>query len=353
MLRFLLLAFLFIPFDAKASCIFKKMPDTEIHVLDSVAARHVRDGVLTGCLLKLTTKDSGGESMQAYTPYDFICDLPKNEQLKVSFGQSCCDAGDEGDFNCGVKPINPFAFSYYWVSISIVPSVLDRRAIPSLLTMLEKETWRSAQLVDHILQYHKAFPAEISALRPEFERIHKKATEAVKVDRKTYNIHKAGAMARLMHELYGDTFNSDELLEADVAIFTNGLYSVTDDQHAALTRITKAKNLTVEQFALLVDRLRNTDRENQGIVLDALGHFPQYLPSHLNQIRNHLPDKNYYGSNPKPEQTALRESLLAEWQKLVCLAFPPREGETFRQIVFTQSNYGSDPLLVTCSADAK
>ncbi|MBL8638162.1 MAG: hypothetical protein JNN09_06670 [Alphaproteobacteria bacterium] len=351
MLRLLFLAFLLcIPFDARANCAFQPMPDTEIHVLDSVAARHVRDGALSGCLLKL---EATGGVMQAYTPYDFICELPKDEQLKVSFGQSCCDTGDDGDFTCGVKPNNPLALSYGRVSLSIVPSAPDRRAIPNLVNMLEKETWGSDQLVDHILQYHKAFPAEISALRPEFERVRSAVTEAAKVDKNTPNMNKVGALARLMRELYGGTINSDELLEADVTIFTSGLYSVTDAQRAALARITRAKNLTAEQFALLVEHLHNTADVDQGIVLEALGHFPQYLPRHFRQIHYFLPNENYYGTNPKPEQTALREGLLAEWRRLVCLAYPPHEGEAFRQIVFTQSNYGSDPLLVTCSADAK
>ncbi len=353
MRRFLLLTFLCIPFDARANCAFQQMPDTEIHVLDSVTARHVRDGALTGCLLKLTAGDSGGEPMQAYTPYEFICELPKDEQLKVSFGQSCCDAGDDGDFTCGVKPTNPLALSYGQASLFITPSKPDLRAIPNLLIMLEKVTWGSDQLVDRILQYHKVFPEEINALRSDFERIRNVANKAAKDNQNTPNMYKVGAIARLMRELYGDAINSNELLEVDVAIFTNGLYSMTDAQLAALTRITSTKILTAEQFARLVERLRNTSDENQGIVLEALGHFPQYLPPYLDQIRNHLPDENYYGSNPKPEQTSLREGLLAEWRKLVCLAFPPRAGETFRQVVFEESNYTSDPLTVVCLADAK
>lgn len=353
MRRFLLLAILCIPFDARANCMMVEMQDTEIRVLESVAARHVRRGALTGCLLKLTTGDPGKTPIQAYTPYDFICELSKDEQLKVSFGQSCCDTGDEGDFTCGVKPINPLALSYSQVFLSIAPSAPDRRAVPNLLTMLERVTWGSDQLVDRILQYHKAFPEEINALRPEFERIRNVTTKAAKVNQNTPNMYNVGAIARLMRELYGDTINSEELLELDVAIFTNSFYSITDAQRAALMRITTAKNLTAEQFARLVERLRNTDDKNQGIVLEALGHFPQYLPPYLDQIRNHLPDENYYGSNPKPEQTVLREGLLAEWRKLVCLALPLRAGETFRQIMFTKDNYGSDPLMVVCSAGSK
>ena len=354
MRRFLfLLAFLCISFDARANCMFQPINDTEIHVLDSVSARHVRDGALTGCLLKLTTGDSGVKSMQAYTPYDFICNLPEDEQLKVSFRQSCCDTGDAGDFTCGVKPINPLALSYGQVSLSIAPSAPDRRAIPNLITMLEKVIWGSDLLVDRILQYHKAFPEEINALRPEFERIRNAATKVAKANQNLPNMDKVEAMARLMRELYGDTINSEELLEIDVAIFTNGFYSIEDEQRAALMRITTAKNLTAEQFARLVGRLRNTNDKYQGIVLEALGHFPQYLPPYLDQIRNYLPDQNYYVSSPKPEQTALLEGLLTEWRKLVCLAFPQRPGETLRQVVFTKNNYGSDPLMVVCSADAK
>jgi hypothetical protein len=311
----------------------------------------VRDGALEGCLLKLTTADSAGKPIQAYTPYDFICDLPQDEQLTVSFGQSCCDTGDDGDFTCGVKPKNPLALSYGQVSLSVAPSVPDRRAIPNLLAMLEKSTWGSDQLVDRILQYHKAFPEEIHALRPEFERIRRAAT--AKADKNAANMRQVGAIARLMHELYADTINAEESLEVDVDIFTNSIYSLTDAQRAALTRIAAAKNLTAAQFARLVERLRNTDDENQGVVLEALGYFPQYLPPYLDQIRNHLPDERYYGSSPTPEQAALREGLLAEWRKLVCLAFPPRAGETFRQVVFTKNNYNSDPLMVFCSADAK
>lgn len=165
---------------------------------------------------------------------------------------------------------------------------------------------------------------------------------------------RSGALARLLRGLYGDEISPEEQLELDVEIFTGSLYSFTDDQQAALMRIATSKNLKAEQFARLVWTLRGTRDESQGIVLDALGHFPQYLPSYLVEIYNHLPDEDYYGPNPSPEQTALREDLLAKWRKLVCLAFPPGAGEISRQVVLTKSNLAwNDAPIVVCKAGVK
>lgn len=361
--------------QAYASCAFMpdpngKMPwenDKIVTVSDHWAVRHVNDGIVSGCLAEFQL--SGGKgSFTAYTAYDFICGLPADEKITVRQNFACCDTGEQGDYVCGIKTINPLAMKGQ-TSIAVVPAQPDRRAIPDMMQRLEKTEWIGAKNIAERLGDYAAVPelkAEVAALVPRLRALMASAGRD----------EKKAAIAQLLLRL--DAGAADQAGNLDLALkilagVNFGHFGADESQ--ALAIVQQHPEAGEKIVPVLIDLFRRTryQAESGTLLLQALPAFGTALQPHLVALHSILNDDlfeeasveaaiadydkfDYFKANNRDRNNAdevkryqaMRESQRKDleakaqrsqttmplWQATVCAAFPLPAGIETRRVTW-------------------
>lgn len=369
------LALLLAPADTWASCAFMpepngKMPwenDKTVTVADHWLVRHVREGGVTGCLAEFKSAD-GKDNFTAYTAYDFICALPAEEKITVRQNFACCDTGDDGDFVCGIKAVNPLAMKGR-TSISVVPAKPDRRAIPDLMTRLEQIEWIGARNITDRLAEYAAVPelkADILALIPRLRTMMDSAAHS----------EKKAAIAQLLLRLGESNAAPADNLDLSLKIL-QGIHfgEWGDDEKQALALVQKHPEAGEKVVPVLVELLRRAHykAETRDMLLRALPSYGKALQPHLTALHYILRDdlfeeesvvaamaendkfdwfkanhRDRSDTNEIKRYQAMRESQRKEleekaqrsqsvmplWQAAVCAAFPLPPGIQARRVTW-------------------
>lgn len=309
------LALAHIPVAAQASCAFMpepngKMPwenDKTVTVADHWLVRHVREGSVTGCLAEFKSAD-GKSDFTAYTAYDFICALPADEKITVRQNFACCDTGDDGDYVCGIKTLNPLAMKGQ-TSIAVLPAKPDRRAIPDLMTRLEKVEWIGAKNITERLAEYATVPelkAEVMALIPRLRELMASAERN----------EKKAAIAQLLMRL-GDKNEATPGDNLDLALkILQGINfgEFGADAQQALAIAQKHPEAGDKVVPVLVELLRRTHykAETRTQLLQALPPFGKTLQSHLTALHYILRDDLFEESSVA---AAMAENDKFDWFK--------------------------------------
>ena len=384
-LRYALLVALaaLLPLQAAASCAFIRDGKTtpSIQVLDHWSARHVNDGKVNGCLLKVREIDDGKEYV-AYTAYDFMCALGAGETLAVQRAYACCDTGEQGDYVCGIKPINPLAMLGQ-TNVGLMPAKPDRRAIPNLMDRLADAEWVGVRNITERLAEYAVEPTlqeDIRALRPRLRDIMDGAK----------NPQKKAAIAALLLQLsQNDEKQPDDLALVLTLLGGAGQWQELTTGEIAALDVAKRHPEAAEQIVpVLVELLRRGQHREptKTLLLDTMPVFGAALQPHLLQIYALLGDdlfsrgtvdaaiaedalkfdwfkaNNRDRNNPDEqrryaaEQMRQREDLEARfqrslkimplWEKLVCAAFPVAAG-TATRVVWDETIWSRDGRITS------
>lgn len=363
---------------AHASCAFMpdpngKMPwenDKTVKVVDRWAVRHVNDGTVSGCLAEFQLSDGKG-SFTAYTAYDFICALPADEKISVRQNFACCDTGDQGDYVCGIKTINPIAMKGQ-TSIAVVPAKPDRRAIPDMMTRLERVAWIGARNITDRLADYAAVPELRAEIVPLIPRLRALMASAERDEKKA-------AIAQLLLRL-DDKNGADPGGNLDLALkILQGAHfgDFGADEKQALALLQKHPESGEKAVPILVDLLRRTHQQaDRGMLLQVLSSYGQALQPHLTALHYILRDdlfeegsvesamaehdkfdwfkannRDHTNADEMKRYQAMRDShrkelearaqrstvVLPLWQAVVCAAFPLPTGIQSRRV--TWDNY--------------
>lgn len=370
------LALALIPAVAKASCAFMpepngKMPwenDKIVTVADHWLVRHVREGSVNGCLAEFKSAD-GKSDFTAYTAYDFICALPADEKITIRQNFACCDTGDDGDYVCGIKTINPLAMKGQ-TSIAVVPAKPDRRALPDLMTRLEKVEWIGAKNITERLAEYASVPelkAEVMALIPRLRELMASAERN----------EKKAAIAQLLMRL-DDKNEAPPGDNLDLALkilqgINFGAFGA--DEQQALDIAQKHPEAGEKVVPVLVELVRRSHykAETRTLLLHALPPFGKALQPHLTALHYILRDDLFEGpsvavamvendkfdwfkankrdradANEVKRYQAMRDGQRKEleekaqrsrttmplWQATVCAAFPLPDGIQSRRVTW-------------------
>ncbi len=374
------------PVSATASCAFISDGKTtpSVQVLDHWSARHVNDGVVSGCLLKVRETDDGKEYL-AYTTYDFICALPAEETLAVTRNYACCDTGEQGDYVCGIKPVNPLAMLRQ-TSVSLVPAKPDKRALPNLMDRLAAAEWIGVRNITERLAEYAADPAlqaEVQALRPRLQDIMAAAKHP----------EKKAAIAGLLMQLGGETKAGDDLSLTLALLSGAGSWRDLNAEEIAALHLVKQHPEAADKIVpVLVELLRRGQHQEstKTLLLETLPAFGAALQPHLVQLYDLLDDdlfgresveaamaedaarfdwfkaNNRDRNNPDEqkryaaEQQRQRQDLtdrfdrskkiMPLWEKLVCAAFPAAAG-TATRIVWDKNIWSRDGQIppISCA----
>ncbi len=173
-----------ISFPAAANCVFLgDQGAQEYSVTQTWEIEHASDKNPTGCLAKIT---AGKDESLVYTPYGFICKMPKDEKIMLSLLQSCCDTGRQGDYACGIAPKSSlFSKSSLpedtQTSTTAVPAKLDKRVIPELIAKLEAGNISGISNVgDKLVEYARepTFTADLAPFKERLQAAHDKAANS-------------------------------------------------------------------------------------------------------------------------------------------------------------------------------
>lgn len=373
--RYILLAVLW-PLPVAASCAFINDGKTTptIQVLEHWSARHVNDGVVSGCLLKVRETDDGKEYL-AYTSYDFICALDAKESLAVQRAYACCDTGEQGDYVCGIKPVNPLAMLRQ-TNVGLIPAKPDRRAIPNLMDRLAAVEWAGVRNIAERLAEYAAEPAlkdAMPALQPRLQEIMAAAKHP----------EKKAAIAALLLEMGGKAAPDDLALKLALLGGAGQWRELTAEETAALAAMKHHPEAATQIVPVLVELLRRGQHREttKQQLLETLPAFGAALQPHLVQIRSLLEDdlfsrgtvdaaiaedaakfdwykaNNRDRNNPEEqrryaaEQQRQRQDYAARamrsrkitplWERVVCAAFPDAAGAETR-VVWDENIWSRD-----------
>lgn len=382
--RYLLLA-AFWPLPAAASCALisdGKLTPT-IQVLEHWSARHVNDGTVSGCLLKVREMDDGKEYL-AYTTYDFICALQDKETLAVQRAYACCDTGEQGDYVCGITPVNPLAMLHQ-TNVSLIPAKPDRRAIPNLIDRLATAEWAGVRNITERLAEYAAEPVlkdEMLALRPRLQEILAAAKHA----------EKKAAIAALLMQLGGKAPSEDLALQLALLGGAGQWRELTAEETTALEAVKHHPEAATQIIPVLIELLRRGRHyeTTKTQLLETLPAFGAALQPHLVQIHSLLEDDlfgrgtveaaiaadaakfDWYKANNRDqnnpdeqrryaaEQHRQRQDYEARaqrsqkimplWERLVCAAFPAAAG-TETRVVWDKNIWSRDGQIpsVNCT----
>lgn len=309
---------------AHADCAMTEEPAAKtVHVSQTWKAMHVSEGFLNGCLLKTT--DEAGQQMTAYTFYDFICALPAAETIELMPSYACCDAGESGDFVCGVKTQNPLSYVAQ-TDITLAPAKPDRRAIPELAGYALSGKLRNTGAIAKLEEYLSVeeFSEDVRSYLPSL-------WDAVKKDAVTDPYIKS--------ELAGLLLKSDPLspdkLDWQLLILKGDLsYELTQEQKDIISQVTALKDTAPRVMPVLVEKLRRTDDPNIAFILQAMGNYGGAVAAYLDEIQNavniDIPDTTPASPAPTdPVERARYDAMLkameekAAEQKARALLFAP------------------------------
>ena len=303
-LSLIVLLFLGLTVGVFADCGFPvdNHPLKQVRVVDTWKARHVAGGFLSGCLAKFKMRD-GDTTFIAYTAYDFICHLDREETLDIYIVYACCDAGEQGDFVCGVKPVNPLA-SVSQTSEMVVPAHPDRRAIPDLMNQLEKASWGVSQITERLLEYSK-----VPELAPEITKLIPRLNEILA---KTDSTEKRAVIAQLLLNL-GGAVSPDQTYEMSLDVLKAARFRLERKDLDALGVVTRHPEKGDMTVPVLVDLLRRigTEKTDEETVLKAFPVFGKALQPHLDAIHYVI-----------REDAETSKSINPLWRQIACAAFP-------------------------------
>ncbi len=305
----------------RAQCAFPEDHDRPkpVQAVESWNARHVDEGTLPGCLVRLKRKDAG-EAFVAYTPYRFICGLPKDEVLVVDTLWACCDAGEQGDFACGVKPANPFA--QVGTSITVVPHKPDRRGIPDLMANLKHacsggarpgfSRLNASSIAGRLLEYHGVpeFRADILKLIPALKDLR----------RESRSEEPKAAVSDLLLRLGEGKPGSDLELELALDVLRGARFGFAPRDLDALRRVRNHPAAGEAVVPVLLEHLgHGSELADTKAALEALPDFGAALKPHLIEIHELL------GGSA---------DAAPAWRRIVCAAFPSAPGERASRVLF-------------------
>lgn len=295
---------------AHANCAMQEEPAaTTVHIAETWKAMHVSEGFLSGCLLKTT--DDKGQQMTVYTFYDFICALPKEETIEVMPSYACCDAGESGDFVCGVKTQNPLSYVAQ-TSITVAPAKPDRRAIPELAGYALSGKLRNTGAIRKLEEY-----LAVEELSEEVRSYLPGIAESLKKDAVKDPYIKA-ELAGLL--LKADPLSPDKL-DWQLLILAGDLsYELTQEQKDIILEVTLLKDSGPRVLPMLVKKLRRTDDQSIAFILQAMDGYGAAVEPYLDEIKNvigiDIPDMTPTSPAPTdPVEKARYDAMLQEMEK--------------------------------------
>jgi hypothetical protein len=366
-------ASIFCTADAFASCAFTNAPRSgAATVQETWKAKHIHDGVLGGCIARV--KFHNGDEVTGYTHYNYVCELNDTTPVELSEGYACCDAGEEGDFVCGVKPVNPLN-TLSQLSTSLFPIKPDVRAIPQIMEDLKKGGMHASRVGDTFISYTQdthTRPA-IIALIPELTALLKEANA---------DTDRSAAIAKVLIQL------SDEkdlaINQVDLVLFVLGgnPYLINDDALPLVDVLAKHPEKGETIVPVLVELLHRKSFEEKfnTKILHALPKFGNALIPHIARIYSILESAareqpTYRDAMNKTFETAKRQEevyahehpnmpmpvmpipaspdgtqaepklvLPNAWKTIVCAAYATPDNPKPQRILWSDNYSGAAPI---------
>ena len=250
-----------------------------VKITDSWSAKHVHEGSLYGCIVKAENRSN--KSFFAYTPYKFLCELPKSEWIDIDKVHACCDAGDDGEFACGIKPVNPLSHLKQF-DVTIRPSKPDARGIPDLMNHLESSKFGTKQVCSRILEYYMT-PSLQSQIQQLIPRIKVSLEQSQSSDFKA-------AVAQLLL----DIDPSSNRIDLQRLILLGVGYQLDTSSYNALVGVISTTKKSEDTLKILIGLLQQvkSDEKSLEVLANAIYQYKDQIKPYLSRIYSILTENN-------------------------------------------------------------